>query len=137
MAAVARLIARLTHRIGRRGASLLFLALLDLVYAVSLLALPAETRNTPGFVFLVQLLPLGVWGAIWAGVGVLCLAQAFMRVDRSAFAAASSLKVAWGVVYLAGWAIGAIPRGYVSAAVWLAFAGFIQVIAGWRENWER
>lgn len=131
------MISRLVHRVGRRGASLLFLALLDLVYALSLLAVPPETRATAGFVFLVSVLPIQAWTAAWATVGLICAMQAFAWHDRVAFAAASSLKVVWGMVYLLGWALGDIPRGYVSAVIWLAFAGFVQVIAGWRENWER
>ncbi len=125
---------KLLHRIGRRGASLLFLALVDVVYAYSLLAVPPETRASPGVVFLDALLPLPVWATIWAAVSVLCMVQAFMRADRFAFAASSLLKVLWGTVHLLGWALGAVPRGYVSAVVFLGFAGFVQVIAGWKEN---
>lgn len=128
---------RMARRVGRRGASLLFLALLHGVYAASLLVAPPETKASPPFLFLIQLLPLAVWATAWGCVGLLCLIQAFMRVDLQAFTAASLLLVAWGVVHLLGWAYGQIPRGYVSAAVWLAFAAFVQVIAGWREHWER
>ncbi|GAA0969685.1 hypothetical protein GCM10009555_017260 [Acrocarpospora macrocephala] len=128
---------RLLHRVGRRGASLLFLALLDLVYAVGLLTAPPETRESDSFVFLTGIMPLEVWAGAWALVGCLCLVYAFSLRDRVAFIAASLLKAVWANVYLVGWTAEEIPRGYVSAAVWLAFAGFIQVIAGWRENWER
>lgn len=131
------MIHRLVYRVGRRGASLLFLALLDLVYAYGLADVPPETQATASFMFLAGLLPLSIWAGAWAVVGLLCLVYAFRRRDRVAFVAASVLKVVWANVYAVGWAYDQIPRGYVSAAVWLAFAGFIQVIAGWRENWER
>lgn len=124
----------LLHQIGRRGASLLFFALVDLVWAYGLIATTAESRNSPGNVFVAHLLPLPVWAALWAAVGVLCLVQAFMSADRVAFGAASLLKVAWGTVYLLGWALGEIPRGYLATAIWLGLAGFVQVIAGWKEN---
>ena len=127
------MIRRLAYRVGRRGAGLLFFALVDIVFAFAL----TEAPPTASYVFLAALLPLPVWAAIWGAVGLLCAVQAFMRVDRIAFAAASLLKVAWGTVYLIGWVMGAIPRGYVSVVIWLGFAGFVQLIAGWRENWER
>jgi hypothetical protein len=67
-------------------------------------------------------------------VGLVCLVQAFMLTDRFAFAAASLLKVAWGTVYLLGWVLGQSPRGYVSAVIWLGFAGWLAIISGWRES---
>ncbi|MEU8199302.1 hypothetical protein AB0C10_36510 [Microbispora amethystogenes] len=121
------------HRIGRRGASLLFLALLDVVYAFSLATSPPPAGGSPS-AFLARLLPLPAWGAVWAAVGVLCAVQAFMRTDRWAFAAASLIKVLWGAVYLLGSLLGQVPRGWVAAAVWLGFAAWVAIISGWRES---
>ncbi len=133
-----RLAQRMLHRIGRRGACLLFLALLDLVFAYALAKLSStETAASPTYRFAQTLLPLDVWAALWGGVGVTCLAQAFQRVDRVAFGAASLIKVLWCLMQALGWLLGEIPRGYLGAAIWLAFAGFVQVIAGWRENEDR
>jgi hypothetical protein len=126
----------LLARVGRRGASLLFLALVDIVYAYSLYDVTPESRSNPGLVFLAALLPLTVWAAAWTAVGLVCAVYAFARADRLAFAAASLLKVLWGTLYLLGWALGVVPRGYVAAVLFLGFAGFVQVIAGWMENRE-
>ena len=123
----------LRHRIGRRGACLLFFALLDLVYAASLTSAPASDT----YQFLDSLMPLSWWAAIWACVGSMCVIQAFQHIDRIAFAAASALKLVWGLAQLIGWAFGDIPRGYVAATIWLAFAAFVQVIAGWQETSRR
>jgi hypothetical protein len=128
------LVARMVSRVGRRGVSLLFFALLDLVVALSLAYAPPEAMATPTYQFLQAVAPLLVWALAWGLVGVTCLVQAFMRSDRLAFAAASALKVVWGLLYLIGWLIADIPRGYISATIWLALAGFVQIIAGWREN---
>lgn len=119
--------------IGHRGTALLFFALLDLIYGTSMLLAPAETLATPAYVFLAQILPIPVWAGVWLAVGLLCLMQAFMRLDRLAFACASGLKVGWGLVHLVGWIAVDLPRAYVSAAIWLAFAGFVQVISTWPE----
>lgn len=124
---------RLRARVGHRGAALLFFALLDLTYAGSLAWAPASVRSSPAYAFLTGFLPLWAWTALWAGVGLLCLVQAFQRADRAAFAAASLLKVGWGVLYVAAWLLDVVPRGYVSAVIWLALAGFVQVIASWPE----
>jgi hypothetical protein len=120
-------------RVGRRGSALLFFALLDLVLAASLAGAPAATRSSPTYAFLSLLLPLWAWALVWAAVGVVCLVQAFMLCDRIAFACASWLKVGWGVLNLTGWLLGEIPRGYVSAVIWLALASFVALIASWPE----
>lgn len=108
---------------------MLFFALLDVVYALALVGAPASGS----YRFLASILPLPVWASLWAAVGVLCLVQAFMRTDRAAFAAASLIKVVWGVVQLLGWLIADLDRGWVSALIWLALAAFVAVISGWPE----
>lgn len=124
-----RHIETLRYRVGRRGAALLFFALLDFIYAASLLSAPTGGP----YRFLTAILPLAAWASLWAAVGLLCLGQAFMRADRAAFAAAMLIKVVWGLVQLAGWLIADLDRGYVGAAVWLALAAFVHVISGWPE----
>lgn len=126
-----RRINQISRQIGRRGCALLFFSLLDLVYATSLAADP-PTANGTGH-FLASMLPLPVWAILWGSVGILCAVQAFMRSDRAAFAAASLIKVVWGIIALIGWLIGEVDRGYVSAVIWLALAAFVHVIAGWPE----
>lgn len=121
------------HRIGRRGCSLAFLALLDVLFAQALWTQPPEIRAAPANQFLGSLLPLQWWGGVWLAVGAVCLVQAFMRVDRVAFAASTALKLTWGSLNLAGWMVGEIPRGWVSATFWLAFGGFVTIIATWPE----
>ncbi|GII84610.1 hypothetical protein Ssi03_26000 [Sphaerisporangium siamense] len=123
----------LKHRVGRRGATLCVFAVLDLGYAGVLLTAPA----TGSYLFLAALLPLPFWAGIWAAIGVLCAVQAWMHADRIAFTAASLIKVVWGMVHLAGWALGVLPRGWVLAIFFLVFAALVAVIAGWPEGGER
>lgn len=77
----------LPRRVGRRGAFLLFLFLLDVVYAYGLLFPSQETRNSRSFRFLADVMPLRAWAVLvgahgiprgWAhvipqGVGLGCL----------------------------------------------------------------
>lgn len=125
--------ARLQRRVGNRGSALLFFAVLDLVYCYSLLFPPPRSEWSRSLVFLAGILPLWVWGLTWGAVGVLCACRAFRRRDAAAFAAAIGIKVLWAIAAAAAWLVGGVERGYVNAAVWLAFAGFVWIIAGWPE----
>lgn len=128
---------RLLHRIGHRGAALLFFALVDLVFAKSLADAPPSTRSSPTYAFMATVLPLWGWAALWGVVGLMCLVQAFMANDLPAFVASSAMNVGWACVHLAGFFVGEVPRGYVSAVIWLGYAGFVQVIASWAEPVRR
>jgi hypothetical protein len=128
-----RAAARLQHRVGRRGASLLFFGLLDLVYCYSLLSPPPRSAWSPSLVFLDSIVPLWAWAAAWGAVGLLCLCRSYRRRDAAAFAAAIAIKVLWAIASLAAWLVGGVDRGYVNTVVWLAFAGFVAIIASWPE----
>lgn len=119
----------LRARLSQRGACLLLIGVLDLIYAQGLAWLPSATAATPTYAFLAGLLPLTVWAVVWAAVGLLCLVQAWTSRDRAAYVAASGLKVLWALLNLGAWAAGILPRGYVSAALWLLAAGFVMVAA--------
>ncbi|TYB45900.1 PAS domain S-box protein [Nonomuraea sp. PA05] len=128
-----RNLTRVLHRIGRRGASLAFVGLLCLAIAASLAFPPAEQRASPGYTALAAIAPLGAWALAWCATGALCLVQMFLRSDRIAFAAATALLLLYGLVYLISTFNGDNPRGWVGAAVWLAFGGWIALIATWPE----
>ncbi|WP_170223697.1 hypothetical protein [Nonomuraea turkmeniaca] len=51
-------VARVTRRIGRRGASLAFVGLLSLAISASLAFAPADQRETPGYAMLASFAPL-------------------------------------------------------------------------------
>lgn len=123
-----RLLTTVASRLGRRGAALLFFLTLDSVYAYALLAAPRPL--VPFYAWMNAMMPLWMWAACWAGVGLTCLAYAFRVYDTPAFMAAVALKVAWGGLAFFGWLAGVVDRGYVSAVVWLAFAAFVFLIAG-------
>ncbi|MEU6713814.1 PAS domain S-box protein [Nonomuraea sp. NPDC046802] len=126
-------VTRALRRVGRRGASLAFVGLLSLVIAASLAFAPTTQRAAPSYAILARVAPLTVWALAWLMLGLLCLVQTFMRSDRIAFAAATALLILYGLIYLASSITGDNPRGWVSGAVWLAFGGWIAVIATWPE----
>lgn len=127
LAMLCRAGSRLAARTGRRGAFLLFLALLDFTYGYSLFTTSAPLK------VLDLLLPWEAWAGIWVGVGAVCLAGAFVRRDRIAFALAAGIKGAWGLLYLDLWAVQHVPRAWVAVPIWLAFSATVLLVAGWPE----
>jgi hypothetical protein len=125
---------RLVQQVGRRGAFLLFLALLDGVYAYSLFYPTASSRQSPTSEFLISIAPLWVWGLPWAAVGLVCGIFAFVKFDWPGFAAAIFIKVLWSVMFLTGWIFVDVERGYLSSAIWGAFGLLVALVAGWRET---
>jgi hypothetical protein len=120
---------KIARRIGRRGSYLLFLALLDVLFGWSLYTEPGILTKVYNLV-----LPVEAWGVIWFLVGIACLIQAFARQDRIAFTLAVALKIAWASVTLYSWlTLPTVPREWVSAIIWYAFAGITGIVSYWPE----
>jgi hypothetical protein len=114
-------------RIGRRGAILLFLTVLDCSYGYAIIAskLPAQKAG-------ILILPWAVWGWLWVATGLTCLVFAFRRNDVPGYNVATALKTAWALAYL--WAgLKHLPLWWLSSVVWATFAAAVMVIAGWAE----
>lgn len=114
------------RRVGRRGAALLFFALLGFVYCYGLLN-PLYPLS-PTYAWVASVLPLWVWAALWGTAGGICAVCAFRVHDSLAFGAMIGVSAWWGLLIGAGWLFGGVDRGYISAVVWLALAGFVYVI---------
>jgi hypothetical protein len=119
--------ARLARRTGHRGAFLLFLAVLDILFGYSLWATAAPQRLLDLF------LPWEAWGGIWVAVGLVCIAGAASVTDRWAFAAAAALKAFWAALAADEWLFQGAARGWVSAVIWLCFALTVLVVSSWPE----
>lgn len=128
---MSRAVARLHHRVGRRGTALLAFAALDVAYALRL----ATAFPTGGTIYgwLHDPLPLWPWALLWLAVAVVCAVGAFQGYDRVAFVAAIGVKVLWCSFYLLGWLLGEVSDGWISATVWGTFALIVWLIAGWPE----
>lgn len=119
------------HHIGRRGAFLLFLAMLDLIYAFALAFPTQQATDNSAYSFLALIAPLYFWAILWAVCGLTCLYYAFQIKDAPGFAVAMFIKVVWATLFLLGWMFADVERGYLSSAIWGAFAGLTAVIATW------
>lgn len=118
-------------RLGRRGAALLVFAALDAIYGIRLATVDPGTQEF--YDWLAKTLPMWVSALVWLTIGACCLLYAFLPCDRPAFSAAIGIKVLWGTLYLGGWIIGDVADGWVSTAIWLAFACCVGLIASWPE----
>ena len=127
---IGRKLRQAARRVGRRGAFLLFLAILDFGYGYSLIEV-----NLRQSLHADLLLPYPAWGIIWLSTGAVCAVGAVLRTgaDRFAFAAAATLKAAWGAVFVRVWLYDRLPRGWVSVIIWLAFAAVVLLVSSWPE----
>lgn len=128
------LLRRLRDRVGRRGASLLFVGVLSLVLTASILTAGPAQLSSPTYAVLSALAPLPVWAAGWGLSVLVCWVQAFMAMDRIAFAVSTAMWWAYGIAYLVGSVSGANPRGWVLGLVWIGFGGWLNLIATWPES---
>lgn len=117
---------KLMYRIGHRGAFLIFLFLLDELYGFSLL----EDPFPPGIHWFIQ---PHTWAYVWMVTGALLLTGVIFRADYFQFALASLIKVAWAFTWVRIWIFNDVPRAWVSAIIWLAFAALVTVVATWTE----
>jgi hypothetical protein len=123
----------LWRRLGRRGSTLVLIALIDLTFGWYYLSTgPGDVRSA-ATLFLASVAPLWFWAALWAGVGVVCLQQAFGASDKIGFGCAVLLKVLWALLHLGGTLAGDLSRGYLNTVLWLVAAGWVYIISTWPE----
>ena len=119
--------------LGRRGAILLSYGTVWALYGYGQLISPPAAQ--PGLTLALQMLSITVWAWLWIVTGVLAVVSAFVPqgVDWFGFVALVLIVLPWMTSYLASWALGDFPRGWVAAAVWGVIAVPVIVVAGWRE----
>lgn len=114
--------------LGRRGVFLLFLALLDFLYGWSILNSPAIASK------LHLLVPYQAWGWGWTVTGALLAAGAFLKRDRLFFGWSAFMKAAFAGAWVDVWMNDPqVPRAWISAVIWGAFAALVLVVSGWPE----
>lgn len=114
--------------IGRRGAFLAFLALLDTSYGYILLTIPPALQS------LDLMLPWRAWAILWLATGGICLTGVFARRDLIQYTLAAALKTAWALLYVRLAAVQHVPYAWISAIVFLALAATVLLISSWPET---
>lgn len=125
----------LLHRIGRRGAILLYLSFVAALQALVMLQ-PVDDHTSPLHLFANEIVPLAAWAGLWAASAVVAGVNAFRLHDRYGFAAMGAMSILWGLVSLGGYLTGAVHWGYRPAAIWLGVAGMTFIVATWPEHVE-
>jgi hypothetical protein len=129
--AVRRFAHRVIHRVGRRGAFLLFLTVLDVSYGKALLdTAVAALHHGPHLIF-----SQSVWGWVWIGVGLVALTGVPARQhDWLQFGVVAALKASWAALFADVWLVQHEPDGWVSLVVWLAFSLTVILVGSWPEH---
>ena len=122
----------LGRRIGRRGSYLLFLAMLDILYGYSLII---TDRYGASRTKIDLLLSNKTWSVIWVVVGLICLWQAFVKLDRLAFIAEVNIMTTWGLIMFWSWAFTPTdPYGWISGTIFGGFAMLSAIVSFWPEQ---
>jgi hypothetical protein len=122
-------------KLGFRGAFLLGLAMIDVIYGLTLLLPSTETRAGSAYAWRSEFLPTEAWGALWILVGVFLSTQAWARRDRAAYAVAVAVKLLWAVIAIMSWVLGPVPASgaWGLGSIFLAFAWLTFVASLWSE----
>ncbi|MFD8949476.1 hypothetical protein ACFV0B_11535 [Streptomyces xanthophaeus] len=128
-----RAVRRLKRQLGRRGTILTCYGLVWVLYGVAQQITPQVDQR--GLKLLLNLAPIEFWGWCWIIAGLIALASAWAPPGRDAagFAALAVIVAPWTATYLATWALGEFPRGWVAAAIWTVITVPVIVVAGWPE----
>lgn len=133
------MVRRVARRVGHRGALLILLGTIALGYGISLITTPPSPQPI-GLRLLLGVMGLHGWGAVLASAGAIAVLCAPMRSgkDWPGFAALVLVWLPWSAsFFVSWWPDGSNPRGWVSAIVFIAFAGVPAVGATWEEPESR
>lgn len=132
-----RIYSPFTHqRIGRRGAFLLTLAMVDALLGWSLLSVPLAVYTQ---LTLLRHIPQGVLAGVWLLAAAMSFVFAFAKrtdLDVWGFSASYFAPMIFGGIYLLSWwPIGQLPagQGVRSAVVYWGYALLVVIAAGWPE----
>lgn len=132
----------MTWRIGRRGAALLIVAVIQIIIGSAIFEAPPETMQ---LLSLINFLPPEVWGVVWMGAGVAAIPCAFMPTgfDRYGFAVLVPAPLWWAASVVAagmgGWPLGML--GTLRLAAFYGGYGLLVVVTsgmmGFRDSRRR
>lgn len=121
---------RVWRMIGRRGLTLIFVGVLDFVFAVNLLII----QNPNAVRVYGSILPLDWWAWIWIFAGVAAWGSAPLKKDRIGFAISSVIFSFWGWLSFLAWLRGEQPTGWATAGFFLVITALIMIPSTWPET---
>lgn len=120
----------LRYRVGHRGAFLLFLTLLDLLYGFAMVT--NQVSDVP-----ITFLSWHEWGMLWMAAGVFIFTGVASKVDKAQYTVAIILKTAWAAALIVDSWDNHIVGGWVDAAVWGMVVAVVFLISSWPEPPKR
>lgn len=129
------MVRRAAHRVGHRGTMLILLGSVALLYGVGLVISPPAPKPI-GLHLLLGLMGLHWWGITLITAGAIAVLCAPLRQGRDwpGWAALVAVWLPWSLSFLVSWwPDGDNPRGWISAAIFAAFAAIPAVAAQWDE----
>lgn len=125
----------LGKRLGRRGATLLTLAIIDFIYGWFFIdpQIHGMLQVAPLYRGLRDFASLYFWAGAWWLTGLLCLIFAFRQKDAPGFVAAIIMKIAWVAGLASAWIIWDVKYAWAQAALWATLCGWVTITAGWPE----
>lgn len=118
------------HKIGYRGAFLLFLVFLDLLYGWAMV--DNQLSDHP-----ITVLTWHEWGIAWIAVGLFLLTGVFSKVDRAQYTAAIAFKAFWVAALIQDEMINHVKGGGIDAIIWAGVVAVIFLISSWPEPIHR
>lgn len=126
-----QIIQNLIHRIGHRGAFLIFIGCLFVFYGSGLVADPV--RGIP-FTFIFD---TNIWSWIFVSVGAVVLTGApCLRNDRWHYTLAALMAAIWSSAWVSMWVIHDVPGAWALTAIWAAYSVITVCVSSWRENYR-
>lgn len=93
---------KLRHQVGYRGALLLAVGVLDILYGLGLAFPDSTTARSPQFHYYDQVGSPDLWAGVWIAAGLVLIGHSFVREDSFAYTVAVVLKGWWVIFHLIG-----------------------------------
>lgn len=128
---------RVKRLVGKKGLACFGFAFAFLAIAFSYVFDEPTATTAQNLHFLTSVMPLEIWGILWAVGGLLFLLGAFWKkFQLVSFLIGVAITANWSVGHLIQTLIGLSYRGYVSFFIYGLFTFFILLIASWSEPIE-
>jgi hypothetical protein len=123
------------RRVGARGLFLLNLAVMDLLWGITLAWPTPDQVASPRYQVITHMLPgvgprpqLVAWAGLWWLTAAVCLWYAGRENDDVAYGCAFALKVAWAIINAIAYLLGS-PYGASQAITWIGFAVAVGIMS--------
>ena len=117
---------------GHRGWYLVLLGIAYIALGYNYALVPDATGHHTALAWMVDVIPIRVFGYLWSLAGGCAIGSGFLRTgrDRFGFAALAGVAFAWGAAFAVAWLAGGEPRAWSSAVIFWAIAPASVVVSG-------